>query len=35
VQRATTRAQEIAGAGPSDLNVVELHDATAIAELHL
>lgn len=35
VRRATARAAEMAGAGPTDLDVVELHDATAIAELHL
>ena len=31
--RASRRAYEIAGIGPEDLNVVELHDATAPAEV--
>jgi acetyl-CoA acetyltransferase len=35
VTRAVGRAYERAGLGPDDLDVVELHDATAIAELHL
>lgn len=35
VTRAAGRAFERAGLGPEDLDVVELHDATAIAELQL
>ena len=35
VSRAAGRAFERAGLGPEDLDVVELHDATAIAELQL
>ncbi len=35
VTRAAGRAYERAGLGPEDLDVVELHDATAIAELQL
>jgi acetyl-CoA acetyltransferase len=35
VTRASARAYERAGLGPEDLDVVELHDATAIAELQL
>jgi len=35
VERAAARASEMAGVGPADVDVVELHDATAIAELHL
>ena len=35
VERAVTRAYAAAGAGRDDLDVVELHDATAIAELRL
>ncbi len=35
VERAAGLAREIAGVGPTDFDVVELHDATAIAELHL
>ena len=35
VARAAGQAFERAGLGPEDLDVVELHDATAIAELHL
>jgi acetyl-CoA acetyltransferase len=35
VERAAGSACETAGVGPPDLDVVELHDATAIAELHL
>ena len=35
VEHASQRAYELAGAGPDDLDVVELHDATAVAELHL
>jgi acetyl-CoA acetyltransferase len=35
VERAVTRAYTAAGAGREDLDVVELHDATAVAELHL
>jgi acetyl-CoA acyltransferase len=35
VERASARAYETAGAGPEDFDVVELHDATAVAELHL
>ena len=34
-RRAAERAYELAGAGPDDLDVLELHDATAIAELEL
>jgi len=34
-ERAVEQAYEVAGVGPGDLDVVELHDATAIAELHL
>lgn len=32
-ERAAQRAYEIAGIGPADLDVVELHDATASAEI--
>src|SRR6266542_5790437 len=35
VERAVERAYAQAGAGREDLDVVELHDATAVAELHL
>jgi acetyl-CoA acetyltransferase len=35
VERSVKRAYELAGTGPEDLDVVELHDATAPAELHL
>jgi acetyl-CoA acetyltransferase len=35
VQRAVEKAYEVAGVGLEDLDVVELHDATAPAELHL
>lgn len=35
VERAVTKAYADAGAGREDLDVVELHDATAVAELHL
>jgi acetyl-CoA acetyltransferase len=35
VARAAGQAYERAGLGPEDLDVVELHDATAIAELQL
>ena len=35
VERAVTRAYQIAQVGPEDLDVVELHDATTLAELHL
>jgi acetyl-CoA acetyltransferase len=35
VDRAVTRAYEVAGVGSEDLDVIELHDATATAELHL
>lgn len=35
VARAVTTAYDRAGLGPADLDVVELHDATAIAELQL
>lgn len=35
VERAATRAYERAGIGPADLDVVELHDAAAPAELML
>jgi acetyl-CoA acetyltransferase len=35
VERAVGVAYERAGLGPGDLDVVELHDATSIAELHL
>jgi acetyl-CoA acetyltransferase len=35
VERASARAYETAGAGPEDLDLIELHDATAVAELHL
>jgi acetyl-CoA acetyltransferase len=35
VERAARRAYELAGAGPDDLDLVELHDATSLAELHL
>jgi len=35
VERAAGSACETAGVGPLDVDVVELHDATAIAELHL
>jgi acetyl-CoA acyltransferase len=34
-QRAASQAYEKAGLGPEDLDVVELHDATAVAELQL
>lgn len=33
VQRAATKAYELAGLGPQDLDVVEVHDAAAPAEL--
>ncbi|MBU2548851.1 MAG: thiolase family protein [Proteobacteria bacterium] len=33
-QRAARAAYEVAGVGPEDLDVAELHDATAYAELH-
>jgi acetyl-CoA acyltransferase len=33
VERAAARAYEIAGLGPADLNVIEVHDAAAPAEL--
>ncbi len=32
-RRAAKRAYEIAGLGPSDMNVAEVHDATAFAEI--
>ena len=35
VERAAGNAREMAGVGPRDLDVIELHDATAIAELNL
>ncbi|MGH9000857.1 MAG: thiolase family protein, partial [Acidimicrobiia bacterium] len=35
VERASQRAYELAGVGPDDLDVVELHDAAAPAELIL
>jgi acetyl-CoA acetyltransferase len=35
VERAASRAYEISGVGPAEYDVVELHDATAIAELNL
>ena len=35
VDRAAAKAYDIAGAGPEDLDLVELHDATAPAELDL
>ncbi|MGD0532992.1 MAG: thiolase family protein [Methyloceanibacter sp.] len=35
VERAAARAYEIAGTGPADIDVVELHDAAAPAELML
>jgi acetyl-CoA acetyltransferase len=35
VDRAVARAYEIAGVTSSDLDVIELHDATSTAELHL
>ena len=35
VQRACAKAYELAGTGPEDFDVIELHDATASAELHL
>jgi acetyl-CoA acetyltransferase len=35
VARAAGAAYQAAGLGPEDLDVVELHDATSIAELHL
>jgi acetyl-CoA acetyltransferase len=35
VERAVAGAYAAAGAGREDLDVVELHDATAVAELHL
>lgn len=35
VERAARHAYESASVGPTDLDVVELHDATSIAELHL
>ena len=34
-ERAANKAYELAGAGPDDLDVVELHDAAAPAELQL
>jgi acetyl-CoA acetyltransferase len=33
--RAAARAYELAGVGPDDLDLIELHDATAAAELEL
>jgi acetyl-CoA acetyltransferase len=33
--RAVSQAYAAAGLGPEDLDVVELHDATAVAEIHL
>ncbi len=33
-ERLSKKAYEIAGLGPDDLNVAELHDATAYGELH-
>lgn len=35
VERAARRAYELAGVGPSDLDLLEVHDATAPAELFL
>jgi acetyl-CoA acetyltransferase len=35
VERASKRAYEIAGVGPTDLDVIEVHDAAAPAELML
>jgi acetyl-CoA acetyltransferase len=35
VQRAVREAAETAGMGPEDMDVVELHDATSVAELAL
>lgn len=34
MQRAVSQAYELTGAGPDDLDVVELYDPTAVAELH-
>jgi acetyl-CoA acetyltransferase len=34
-ERAVAKAYQVAGLGGEDLDIVELHDATAIAELHL
>jgi acetyl-CoA acetyltransferase len=33
-ERASKRAYETAGIGPQDVNVAEVHDATAFGELH-
>ena len=33
-ERASKRAYEMAGVGPQDINVAEVHDATAFGELH-
>jgi acetyl-CoA acetyltransferase len=33
-ERAVKRAYEIAGVGPEDINVAEVHDATAFGELY-
>jgi acetyl-CoA acetyltransferase len=33
--RAAHRAYKMAGIGPSDLDIVELHDATSFAEIHM
>ena len=33
-KRASSKAYEMAGLGPEDINVVEVHDATAFGELH-
>jgi acetyl-CoA acyltransferase len=35
VERASRRARDLAGIAPTDPDVFELHDATALAELHL
>ncbi|MHA2391728.1 MAG: thiolase family protein [Promethearchaeota archaeon] len=35
IERASTSAYEIAGLGPEDINVAEVHDATAYAELSI
>jgi acetyl-CoA acyltransferase len=35
VERAASQARDMAGIVPTEVDVVELHDATALAELHL
>ncbi len=35
IKRASTAAFELAGLGPEDINIAEVHDATAFGELHI